>query len=140
MGPFLRVLDPLAFPSYFERSQDGTLISFPRHSGIRLPCGFILLLANVLVLVVVPGAPVKRAVINRLGPLIVTNMAPLFLLAMRHSPLADLLLMSQPELLWAHAMLGAVVIMEVVILCFLELSDVVSPHGKSHLRRLNELC
>jgi len=129
MGPLLRVLDPLAFPSYFERSQDGTLVSFPRYSGIRLPCGFILLLANVLVLVV-PGAPVKRAVMDRLGPLIVTNMAPLFLLAMRHSPLASLLLMSQPELLWAHVMLGAVVIMEAVILCVLEVSDVASPQGE----------
>lgn len=130
MGPLLRVLDPLAFPSYLERSQDGTLISFPRHSSIRLPCGFILLLANVLDLVVVPGTPVKRAVMDRLGPLIVTNMISLFLLGMRHSPLADLLLMSQPELLWAHAMLGAVVIMEIVILCVLELSDVASRQGE----------
>lgn len=118
------------FSSYFERSQDGTLASFPHYSGIHLPCAFILLLANVLVLIVVPDAPVKRAVIDRLGPLIVTNMAPLFLLAMRHSPLADLLLMSQPELLCAHAMLGAVVIMEVVILCILEASDVASPKGE----------
>lgn len=67
---------------------------------------------------------------DRLGPLTVTNMTPLFLFAMRHSPLADLLLMSQPELLWAHTMLGVLVIIEIVILCVLQASDVASPKGE----------
>lgn len=107
------------------------MASYPRYPEIRFPLGIVLLLANALVIVIVPGSSsFKITVMDRLVPLIVTNMIPLLMLGMRHSPLADLLVMSQPELLWAHAMLGAVVIIEIVILCVLELSDVASRQGE----------
>jgi len=117
------------------------LTSYLRYPEIRFPLEIVLLLANALVIVIIPSSSsIKITVMNRLGPLIVTNMIPLFLLEMRHSPLADLLLMSQPELLWAHVMLGAVMIMKIVTLCVLKVSDVVSPQGESHLRWLKKLC
>jgi len=123
-----------SFSSYWERGQEAILASFPRYPEIRFPLGIILLLANALVIVTIPGSSsIKITVMNRLGPLIVTNMIPLFLLGMRHSPLACLLLMSQPELLWAHAMMGVLVTLKIVILCVLQASDVASPEGEWRL-------
>ncbi len=88
-----------SFSSYWESGQEAILASFSQYSEIRFPLGIILLLANALVIVTIPGSSsIKTTVMNRLGSLIVTNMTPLFLLETRHSPLTGLL-MSQPELL-----------------------------------------
>jgi len=130
-----------SFSSYWERGHEPFLTRFPRYSEICFPLEIILLLDNALVIITIPGSSsIRITVMDRLGPLIVANMIPLFLLGMRHSSLADLLLMSQPELLWAHVIMEVLVTLEIVVLCVLQMSDLASPEGEWRLCWLKKLC
>ncbi|KAI9785800.1 MAG: hypothetical protein M1816_008247 [Peltula sp. TS41687] len=112
----LHLLDPSWLFVGFNSSSE--LVVSPDsqlYPDIRLACVILLLTSNLVVILIFPAVSTWRTVLMRSGQLVVVNLIPLFLFSLRHSPLVWFAKTCQPEVLWAHYLLGTLVTVELIL-------------------------
>lgn len=85
---------------------------FPAHSVLQVPF-FLLICCSNVVIFLYPRAILLESVAARIGEVMFINIIFLLLISSRHSLFLELAALYQPEVMWAHKMLGNVVIVEV---------------------------
>ena len=86
---------------------------FLAHSFLQMPFVLLICGSNLSVLLLYPRPNMLETVNSRIGEIILINLIVLLLISSRHSLFNELAAMSQKEVIWAHKILGTILILEV---------------------------
>jgi len=87
--------------------------NFESHSFLQMPFFLLVCCSNVLVLLLYPKSNLLETIASRIGEVILINLIVILLVSSRHSLFLEFSGLSQPETMWAHKILGNLVILEV---------------------------
>lgn len=87
--------------------------NFESHSFLQMPFFLLVCCSNTLVLLLYPKINLIETIASRIGEVILINLIVILLVSSRHSLFWEFSGLSQPETMWAHKILGNLVILEV---------------------------
>ncbi len=87
--------------------------NFESHSFLQMPFFLLVCCSNILVLLLYPKINLLETIASRIGEVILINLIVILLVSSRHSLFLEFSGLSQPETMWAHKILGNLVILEV---------------------------